>query len=274
MARRSRKPPVRPETRRAWLKRYEEDGESPPQIATADNFDVRTVRKQITLAREERERREARSAVLRNAVESHYRDICRFAEDLDTEIAKDSTVTSTHNTSPLWSALKQHLPRSPLWTKLERWDQALDELSVLKNDTRQHLTEVLQAEPRLTEILTAGEEGVIPGMVFALSFQMTSWAREWQGLDIDQNFRVEPTREGFVTINYGSAHMGEVKEEHADIIRETLVDFESTVIAWKEYEDMEKLFAEIKRLKAILHEELTIITLRRIVPGKCKYCPL
>jgi len=274
MARRSRKPPVRPEMRRAWLKRYEEDGESPPQIAAADNFDVRTVRKQITLAREERERREARAAVLRNAMESHYRDICRFAEDLITKIAGDSTIPSTHKTNPLWSALKQHLPRSPLWKKLDRWDQALDELSVLDNNTQQHLREVLQAEPRLTEILAAGEEGVILGMVHALSLRMKNLAREWNGLEIDQNFKVEPAQESFVTVNYGSAHMGKVKEEHADIIRETLADFELEVTTWKEYEDMVRLFAEMKRLKVILHEELTIITLRRIVPGKCKYCPL
>ena len=274
MARKSRKPPVKPEMRRAWLKRYEEDGESPPQIAVADSFDVRTVRKQIALAYEERERREARTAVLRNAVESHYRDICRFAEELKTEINAESIITSTLKTNPLWSALKQHIPRSPLWKKLDRWDQALDELSVLDNNTQQHLTEVLQAEPRLTEILAADEEGVIPGMVFALSLQMKQWARGRKGLDIDQNFRVEPAQEGFVTVSYGAAHMGKVKEEHADIIRETLVDFESKVTTWKEYGNMVKLFAEMKRLKAILHEELTIITLRRIVPGKCKYCPL
>lgn len=150
----------------------------------------------------------------------------------------------------------------------------MDELSVLDNNTQQHLREVLQAEPRLTEILAAREEGVIPGMVHALSLKMKSLAREWKGFDIDQNFRVEPAQEGFVTVNYGSAHMGKVKEEHADIIRETLADFELEVTTWKEYEDMVKLFAEMKRLKVILHEELTIITLRRIVPGKCKYCPL
>jgi hypothetical protein len=37
---------------------------------------------------------------------------------------------------------------------------------------------------------------------------------------------------------------------------------------------MRRLFAELKRVKSSLQEELAVIIYRRIVPGKCKYCPL
>lgn len=274
MARRGRKPPVKPEVRREWLRRYEEDGDSPPQIAAADHFDVRTVRKQISLAREEREVREARSAVLRNAVERHYRDLCNFAEDLDTEITRETTIPSTLKDSRMWPALREHLPRSPLWKKLGRWERVLEELANLENDTRQRLTQMLKADSRLAEIIAAGEDGVVPGMVAALTFQVTNWARGWQGLNIKENFEVKPLEEGLVIIQYGFAQMGRVQENHAVKIRETLVDFQSKIPTWKEYEDMKKLFTEVERLKLSLRDELAIIILRRIVPGKCKYCPI
>jgi len=274
MARRGRKPPVKPEVRREWLRRYEEDGESPPQIAAADQFDVRTVRKQISLAQEEREAREARSAVLRNAVESHYRDLCKFAEDLDTEIARETTIPSTLKDSRMWSALREHLPRSPLWKKLGRWEHVWEEITTLENDTKQHLTQMLKTESKLAEIIDAGEDGVVPGMVAALTFQIMNWAREQKGLDIKENFEVKPAEEGFVIIRYGFAQMGKVQENHAVKIRETLVDFQSKIPTWKEYEDMKKLFTEVERLKLSLRDELAIIILRRIVPGKCKYCPI
>jgi len=273
MARRSRKPPVKPEARREWLRRYEEDGESPPHIAAADQFDVRTVRKQISLAREEREVREARSAVLRNAVESHYRDLCKFAEELDAEIRQDKMLPSQMK-DRLWSALHEHMPRSPLWTKLGRWERVWEEITTLENDTKQHLTQMLEAESRLAEIIAAGEDSVVPGMVAALTFQVMSWARERKGLDIEENFKVKPIEEGLVNIEYGSFHMDKVREEHVAQIRETLVDLQTKIPTLKQYHDMKKLFTEMERLKLSLRDELAIIILRRIVPGKCKYCPI
>lgn len=274
MARRSRKPPVKPEVRREWLRRYEQDGESPPQIAAADQFDVRTVRKQISLAREEREAREARSAVLRNAVESHYRDLCKLAEELDAEIKQDKAIPSELKDRPIWSALREHLPRSPLWKKLGRWEHVWEELATLENDTKQHLAQVLEADSRLAEIIAAGEDGVVPSMVAALTFQVTNWARERKGLDIEENFDIKPAEEGFVTIRYGFAQMGKVKEGHVARIREILVDLQSKIPTCKEYDDMKKLFTEMERLKLSLRDEFAIIILRRIVPGKCKYCPI
>ena len=92
MKRRTKKDPVKPDKRHEWLRRNEQNGESPPQIAAADGFDVRTVRKQIQIAREEREAREARGAVLRNAVELHYKDLCGVAEDVKTQVKQGKSV--------------------------------------------------------------------------------------------------------------------------------------------------------------------------------------
>ena len=275
MGRKSRKPPVKPEVRRAWLRRYEEDGESPPQIAAADSFDVRTVRKQIEMARQEREVREARSTVLRNAVENHYRDLCKLAEELDTEIKQDKMIIPSQlKDSRMLSALREHIPRSPLWKKLGRWDSVLKEIANLEGDTREQLREEVGPDSRLKEILAAGENGVIPGMVEALSFQVKSWAREREGLNIEGNLRVEPVGDGIVNVSYGAFHMNKVKEEHATTIREVLIDFESKITGWEQYGKMQRLFTELERLKLSLQDELAIITLRRIVPGRCKYCPI
>ena len=38
MAKRTKKPPIKAEMRRDWLKRNEEEGESPPQIAVKDRY--------------------------------------------------------------------------------------------------------------------------------------------------------------------------------------------------------------------------------------------
>lgn len=274
MGRRSRKPPVKPEMRRAWLRRYEEDGESPPQIASADSFDVRTVRKQIELARQEREVREARSTVLRNAVENHYRDLCKLAEELDTEIKQGRIIPAHLKNSRMLSALREHMPRSPLWKKLGRWDSVLEEITNLEDDIRAQLKEEVESDSRLSEIMAAGDNAGIPGILAALCSQSKSWARGWKGLDIKVNFKVEPVGEGFVDISYGNSNINNLKEKHVATIREVLIDFELRITNWEHYEKMQKLFTELERLKLSLQDELAIIVLRRIVPGRCKYCPI
>ena len=111
MVKRIRKPAVKPEVRRQWLRRYEEEGESPPQIARADSYDVRTVRKQIGAERQERERRDARSVVLRHALEQHYADLYSFAQKLDLQLTMEGSTLDMMRGDRMWSALREHLPR-------------------------------------------------------------------------------------------------------------------------------------------------------------------
>jgi len=111
-------------------------------------------------------------------------------------------------------------------------------------------------------------------MVEALDFQMKSWVRGWKGLEIKDNFKVEPVGGRSVKVSYGAFNMNKVKEEHATAIREVLIDFESKITGCERYGKMQRLFTELKSLKLILRDELAIIILRRIVPGRCKYCPV
>lgn len=272
MVKRIKKPPVKPEKRLEWLRRYEE-GELPPKIADSDDFDVRTVRKHIELAKQEREAHEARSHVLRNALESHYQDLCKFAEDLDSEIVEERITSSSLRDSRMWSALRQHLPRSSLWVKLGRWDHVLEEISKLEDDVRGKLKHEIERDSRLSKILAAGVKGFIPGMVEALIFQIKSWAREREGLNIRDNFEVKPAGEGFANVNYGAFNMNKVEDKHVAPIKEAVIDFESKIADWEDYKNMQRLFMELERLKLALRDELAIITLRRVVPGRCKYCP-
>ncbi|MFC1968232.1 hypothetical protein ACFLVX_02425 [Chloroflexota bacterium] len=272
MGRRSRKPPVKPEVRRAWLRRYEEDGESPPQIAAADSFDVRTVRKQIEMARQEREVREARSTVLRNALESHYADICNFAEKLKVAAAGEESISLLVD-DPLWLALKQHLPRSPLWNLLNRRDTLLERLDGARGSIRTRLISEVEADARLKPVLSSGGSGVIPGMVDSLSFQVEQWSQGRKGLDIETYFRVKPAEDDLVSIEYGAFPLGKIRKQQAQTVRDVLADWQLKVASWEESDEMGRILTELQRVRLKLKEEFNTITMRRIVPGRCKYCP-
>lgn len=273
MAKRIKKPPVKPETRSEWLRRYE-GGESPTKIADKDDFDVRTVRKHIELARREREVREARAAVLRNALERHYADLCEYAEKLDAQIEGEHTVALTPESDRMLSALRQHLPRSPLWNNLRKWNQLHEENAVLEDDVKRRLKEEIEPDPKLSMFLSSGELGVVDAISVVLALQIKSWSYGWRGLYIEDDLKFEPAGEGLVDVHYGPAVMDMVKQEHVTYIREALIEFESRVRDWQQYADMKRNTEELKQIKGRLRDELAIITLRRVVPGRCKYCPI
>jgi hypothetical protein len=273
VGKRIKKPTVKPEQRQDWLLRYEA-GESPPKIAEKDSFDVRTVRRHIEQAKQEKEVREARLIVLRSALENHYADFCRFAERIEVQIAREEKLPFSLREDRLWSALKQHLPRSPLWSYLNKWDELHEELVGLEEDIIRRFTEMLELDPRLREISPEGVKSVIPGVTAALAHQMKSWAKGSKGLTLDNDFHVQPTGHALINVSYGSIFMNNVIERDVKVIKDIIRDLESKVTNLEEYRKLQKLFGELERLKRNVRDELAIITMRRVVPGRCKYCPI
>lgn len=278
MTKRTRKPPIKPEVRRDWLKRNEENGESPPQIAVKDGFDVRTVRKQVDLAKQEREAREARSIVLRNALERHYDDLRKFAEKLNSEISEIENVTSSLDDDFMEAALRQHLPRSPIWSDMSKWRSLHPKSDEQIKKIGSIIEQAAKAHPKLKPLVNAGLDGIILGIVDALSSQASTWSHGNKGLNTKENLLTEPAGEGLVNLHYGGWQMikkyNELANGYKETVRGVIEDLESSLRSWEAYLDLEKTITEIGRVGRKLREELAIIRLRRIVPGRCKYCPI
>jgi len=272
MPKRIKKPPVKPETRLEWLNRVEH-GETPPQISATDSFDVRTVRKHVELARLERDVHQARSSVLRDALESHHRDLLETVRNIEKQMSGEATV-SMEKEQPLMVGLRQHMPRSPLWGNLRKWNRVVTELAELQEIIRNNIQQEIEADGRLNGIVSNGANMVIPAAVDVLIHQVKEWACGREGLKIDRDIHPEKTSEGRVRMRYGFSHFGEIEESRAETIKAVLIDFESRLKNRPEYLEMEKLYGKLGRLKTSIWERLTVILLRRIVPGKCKYCPL
>jgi hypothetical protein len=277
MAKRIKKPPVRVEQRREWLRRNE-IGESVPKIADSDDFDVRTVRKHIELAKQEREVKEARATVLRNALERHYDDLRKFAEALNSEILGVGNIPSSPDDDFMEAALRQHLPRSPIWAYMskrqnlrQRADEEQQKLEIV-------IDESVKADRRLTPLINDGLDGIVPGIVAVLVAVAKQWIHGNTGYSLKDSVVMESAGEGLVNPCFGFSHMGIMRVEDSGrcvkIGHNVLEDLESRLRDWEGYRNLEKTIAEIGRLDRKLREELAIVRLRRIVPGRCKYCPL
>jgi len=274
MTRRIKKSAVRPELRRQWLHRYEEVGESPPEIAKADGYDTRTVRAQIDFERQERERREARSIVLRQALEKHYADLCSFAQKLDSHVIGEADPLRILREDPMWNALREHLPRSTVWKNLDKWEAMREEIQHLDDRLKRPLKALIAARTRLAFPVSSGEIGLTPGVVDALIAHLRLTASGESGLDKRTDFRLAPVDEATTSVEYGVYSIGRVPNDRVDEVKDLFLNLLSEVITREEHDEMSRLFIVLDQLKRKLHDELLIVILRRVVPGRCRYCPI
>jgi hypothetical protein len=271
---RIKKPAVRPELRREWLRRHEEEGQSPPEIAKEDKYDVRTVRKQIEIEIQERERRESRSIVLRQALEKHYSDLVTFTQKLDSHITGETGSLSLIKEDPMWSALKEHIPRSTLWKNLNRYEALSEEFRHAENKIRDQLELLVRSRTPLKFPVPRGEEGLSLGIVDMLTAHFKFTARGEVGLDKRTDFKIETADQRMKLIDYGPFTIGGVPKQRVDEVKKLVLDLMGEVITREDHEEMSRLLTRLERVKHDLHDELLIVILRRVVPGRCRYCPL
>ncbi len=280
MSPRNRKPPVTLERRHDWLKRREE-GESPPRIAAADGFDVRTVRKHVETALQERDTKEARAGVLRSALERHYADLCRYAERLGAHTVESHVFGLDSRAIPtvqypqyLDEALRQHIPRSPIWNLLKQQTRLQASKAELTEELNKKIQEDVASDSHLLNNLTGAESGVAPGLIAALTAQSQQWARGYSGLNVESNLISVPAENGFVHLSYGAYQMGDVNSDHIGLVREAIVDWTARIKGSEVFKKLEKAFRDLDSVEANLRDEIAVIALRRVVPGRCRYCPV
>jgi hypothetical protein len=274
VSRHYKKPPVRPEVARKWLERHEVDGESPPQIAKADGYDVRTVRKQLDLMRREREIREARLQVLRGAVEKHYADLCSFAEKLKGGVSgnEPASIAPMLEENPLGQALRQHLPRITLWRNVDKLHKLVPDFEETVKLLRERIKAEALSATSMKFTSSAGEVGLYDAFVEGLMFHLKALTRDWQGLK-----GIPPeltTTEDGARVSRGAFVLALAQEDKADNVNKLFDVMMNEASGWDEYLRLKKNTDDFLRYKRAIENELTTIILRRIVPGKCLYCPI
>ena len=253
-----KKPSVKPITRREWFRRVEE-GESALQIAEAEKYDVRTVRTQIEIERQEREKREARSMVLRNALEDHYKDICEYAQKLESLLNSERNTLPVLRENPMWTSLSQHLPRYKMWKNFDKWERIRDEMYMAEQELNMKLEKQLQSELKSeSESEYKGslkEKSLTPRMIEALASHIGGAAK-------GQTERLS---------EFDYRKMSE--DDKPDALKLAKVILEK-VPQWPEFDKLSLFWKELAQIKRELRDELEVIRLRRVVPGRCRYCPI
>jgi hypothetical protein len=252
MTKRIKRPLVEPGKRREWFQLYEEKGQSPVKIAKDNGYDARTVRSQIELERQERAKKEARTMVLRDLLKEHYNDIYDFAHKLDIQLGSERTTRMALREDSKWLALHEHLPRSIIWKNLDKWEKLQNKIIQLNVRVEQLL------EAQIASRLKATTYSKAVGLNKRIFNALISHVREAaQGRpEILESFDLE-----------------KISESQDSSIKRLIQNILKSVATWEEYNDLIQQSNDLSQVRKILHDELLIIQMRRMVPGKCRYCP-
>jgi hypothetical protein len=265
---RKKKSEIDAQLRQTWLEKNQA-GQSIFKLSVEYQRDPRTIKHHVERALREKEAKEARVIVIRDALQKHHARLISYAERLYSNVNSEDPVTAALLEDRMYNALKSHLPRSPLWNYLNRLNQHYEKLDELKAQLRIKLHEELEKDTAITT-----EESVHLGLLEAFHFQVIAWAKGHSGISLKDSFRVHALGNGKSSVEYGSFPLGIVVDADVPRIREIIEGWEKRLSKWPEYDDAKAIFNQLNSLRVKTKEELAVIFERGIVPGSCKYCPV
>ncbi len=263
---------VKTEERLKWLQAYEA-GESIFKIASDSDRDHRTVKKHIEIARTEKELKDERSIVLRNALERHFGDLLRIVQTILTRINSDETVEFAGDDEFLSGALRDHIPRSPIWNLLRRWNSCVQDIGQIKKQMEKEVEVTLAGDARLTAINERTSVQLFRGITALLMFKIEERSKGYSGLDV-KSLEKEKRQGGVFSVSYGFAELGELGEDDLKVVQPVLTRIEGNLQDSEEFTELKDQYLKLADTRTKLGKELQVMKWKRIVPGRCRICPI
>lgn len=275
--------------RREWLAAWER-GARIDKIAKEARRNERTVSAQVERARQEREQHEVHAGLLKDAYKKHYIELLGVVEEIkraaerpvpgslspdrrgasaraqDAPSPSDGTVYKFRS-EILEAALRQHVPRSPLWPACRRWEDAAYARNFQMEEVGQTATEWVdqQVRPRFPEVAaetfvenlclaaTRTAEGAgFSELKYVPSESNAGFALHWAGLLLANNL---PTQ----------TKLDELQELHRQLIRKLIG---SQLVA-----RLKSAYEEWAGARDAIWREAEVLLLRGMLPGLCELCP-
>ena len=261
---------VQPEQRIRWLKRFEE-GESIFKIAIDANVDHRTVKKHIGLARSEKELRDERGIVIRNALERHFSDLLSVIDIILALLDTGEPVELSGDDRYIQDALREHIPRSTIWPLLGNWNSYVDDFTSLKAEIRDKLEKTVSSDVTLAAINENKGGELFRRMASALKTDEKNHGRPEQDIEFTGKGEIANLLHVLSTV---FTVFSILDEKELVVAQTALSKIQGEMEAWDEFNALENQYHKLADVRTKLKEALRILKWKRVVPGRCRICPM
>ncbi|HEY4711600.1 MAG TPA: hypothetical protein VIH69_02815 [Dehalococcoidia bacterium] len=261
---------IQPEQRLKWLKRFE-DGESVFKIATDANVDHRTVNKHIKLARSEKELIDERGRVMRNALTQHFSDMLSIIDIILALLDTGEPVELSGDDEFIQDALRQHIPRSTIWPLLGNWNSYVNDFTSLKAEIREKLEKTVSSEVTLAALNENKSGELFRRMMSALKADEKNHGRPEQDIKFTAKAEIANLLHVLSTVFTVFAILD---ERELAVAQTALSKIQGEMEAWDEFTTLENQYHKLADVRTKLKEALRILKWKRVVPGRCRICPM
>ncbi len=264
---------IPPTLRQRWLEEHDR-GARIDDLARASQRTTRTVTTHIELARREREQRDVRGGLLREATLRHMEDLLAMARRL--REAEDATQVPVLRepydvaTSLLLEGLHRHLPRSPLWKAREQWVKAIGDRGALRQAFEVHWNK--KTGKLLAPLLPA-----LPDIQWASGLWLAAERMAANQPIDDMIYQVVVPAAGQIkgrSLLWGSYDLvrGVPEDVSIDAVQEIHEDLVRRVLKAPEVAGVAAVRARIATARGRVDREVELVLLRRLLPGHCGVC--
>jgi hypothetical protein len=268
---RGHNPEISPKERIKWLEKLE-DGQGITSISNDAKRDIRIVKRNIDLAREERQTSRVRHDFLLGKLEQHQQDLLdevRRLKSLVTHFPPNQLVPEEPIQNKIYEAFLEHVKRLPLKSLLQRWEEAfLDfghELDAVKSDLCNREKEIKLSIPEEFQTLDWP-----PSIIEALEQPNAQDGPLVTRLKHYEHPRVKDQNHPY----WGSTRLTQNPLEKPDaslVIKahRELVEYGSNYLPI-----LDQWRGRFKELSEQIVDELEVFIIKRMVPSNCRYCPI
>jgi hypothetical protein len=263
---------IKPEQRLLWLKRHD-SGESFIKIAADEHFDYRTVRKHVEIARSERELKDERSAVMRGALEHHFMDLLNVVDTMLFCLETVQAIEFSGDNEFINDAFHQHIPHSPIWQLVRRWNACVTDLTKLETSVRQKLESRLSNDKKLSAINERKSGEMVKRIHTALKYNPNDGNQKTS----ESNLQSKEGEERFILLNIIKTTISgfvDLNDKESVAVKDALSKIDEEMESWDEFNGFEDIRNKLTETKMKLKDELRVLKWKRIVPGRCRLCPM
>ena len=255
--------------RRIWLERYEQ-GKPIASIAKEEGRTERTVIDHLERARRERQHQQVQADLLRESYRDHYQHLLllteRLAERCQTPHRDGLFVAVEMKERLLYQGLQSHTRGSEIWGEVKRWEEGVRTLAA-ESDRLEG-----EADKLVVQEIGESPEVVAKGVAQSLRHSVSMAG---QGLDPEAVEYVEDNSEATYQLRWGNfvladgvpdqGRLAEIVEKHRGLMNRLFTSQAS--------ERLQSRWREWAEARDALQEQLTILQLRKLLPGQCDLCP-
>lgn len=258
---------ISPQLAREWLRQLE-TGTGITKIADDNDSDVRTVRHHIEKARQEREEVLARRDFLTEKIEEHQEDLLRELVNLQKLLARHAPTTvipDDPDRKKKFSALGEHVGDSMVDKQLKAWENHFAKYTEYKKTVSRELgtkeralVSDIPGEPELC----SWTDGILDVLESGLTVEQSG-----------RTYRREQQEDGKYKVSWGDRIL--TRSGVSDKQAAQLIESHKKLITYaqKYLPGFKKQAQPFKELAGPLMDGLDIYRMKRVVSGRCRYCP-